>query len=113
MEKLLNVENDWDGEVDCPEVMGPCYLISEKEVATTIKGLQIGKAAAPTGVVREMMKASSGFGTRWMSDLINTIVKEDCIPDDWRRVTWCLCTRGKVIHLCAVHTDLLSDWSSR
>ena len=22
MEKLLNVENDWDGEVDCPEVMG-------------------------------------------------------------------------------------------
>ena len=23
MEKLLNVENDCDGEVDCPEVMGP------------------------------------------------------------------------------------------
>ena len=22
MEKFLNVENDWDGEVDCPEVMG-------------------------------------------------------------------------------------------
>ena len=29
MEKLLNVENDWDGEVDCPEVMGPHCLISE------------------------------------------------------------------------------------
>ena len=28
MEKLLNVENDWDGEVDCPEVMGPWCLIS-------------------------------------------------------------------------------------
>ena len=24
MQKLLNVENDWDGEVDCPEGMGPC-----------------------------------------------------------------------------------------
>ena len=23
MEKLINVENDWDGEVDRPEVMGP------------------------------------------------------------------------------------------
>ena len=23
MEKLLNVGNDWDGEVDCPEVIGP------------------------------------------------------------------------------------------
>ena len=30
MEKLLNVENNWHGEVDCPEVMGPCCLISEE-----------------------------------------------------------------------------------
>ena len=28
MEKLLNVENDRDGEVDCPEVMGLCCLIN-------------------------------------------------------------------------------------
>ena len=32
MEKLLNVENDWNCEVDCPEVMGPHCLISEVEV---------------------------------------------------------------------------------
>ena len=42
---------DWDGEVDCPEVMGPHCLISEEEVAAAIKGLKIGKAAGPTGVV--------------------------------------------------------------
>ena len=29
MEKLLNVENDWDGEVDCPDVMGRCCLITD------------------------------------------------------------------------------------
>ena len=29
---LLNVENDWDGEVDCPEVMGSHCLISEEEL---------------------------------------------------------------------------------
>ena len=52
MEKLPNVENDWDGEVDCPEVMGPRCLISEEEVAAAIKGLKIRKAAGPTGVVR-------------------------------------------------------------
>ena len=72
MEKLLNVENDWDGEVDCPEVMGPHCLISEEEVATAIKGLKIGKAAGPTGVVSEMIKAAGGFGSRWMTDLINS-----------------------------------------
>ena len=43
-----------------------------------------------------------------MTDLINNIVKEGCIPDDWRkRVFWYLCTRGKVIHLCVGHTELL------
>ena len=31
-----------------------------------------------------MMTASGGFGTRWITDLINNIVKEGCIPDDWR-----------------------------
>ena len=46
------------------------------------QGLQIGKTDGPTGVVSEMMKASGGFGTRWMTDLINNIVKECCIPDE-------------------------------
>ena len=76
MEKLLNVENDWDGEVDCPEVMGPCCLISKEEVAAAIKGLKIGKAAVSTGVVREMTKADGGFGSRRMTDLINFDFRE-------------------------------------
>ena len=38
MEKLLNVENEWYGDVDCPEVIGSCCLISEEEVAAAIKG---------------------------------------------------------------------------
>ena len=31
------------------------------------------------------MKAAGGFGSRWMTDLINNIVKEGCIPDDRRK----------------------------
>ena len=79
------MENDWDGEVDCPEVMGPHCLISEEEVAVAIKGLKIGKAAGLTGMVSEMLKVAGGFGSRWMTDLINNIGKEGCIPDDWRK----------------------------
>ena len=45
MEKLLNVEIDWDGEVDCPEVMGPHCLISEEEVAAAIKGKKNGESS--------------------------------------------------------------------
>ena len=36
--------------------------------------IKMGKAAGCTGVVSRMMKASGGFGTRWMTDLINNIV---------------------------------------
>ena len=31
------------------------------------------------------MKSSGGFGSRWMTDMINNIIKEDCIHDDWRK----------------------------
>ena len=106
MEKLLNVENDWDGDVGCPEVIGHCCLISEEEVSAAIKVLKIGKAAGPTGVVSEMMKVSGSFSTRWMTDMINNIAKEGCIPDDWRKSTLVPVYMGKVIQLCAVHTEL-------
>ena len=85
MEKVLNVENEWDGDVDCPEVNGPTCLILEEEDAAAIKLLKVRKAAGPTSVVSKIIKASSGFGTGWMTDLINNIVKEGCIPDDWRK----------------------------
>ena len=45
----------------------------------------MGKAAGATGVVSEMMKAAGGFGSKWMTGLINNIVKKCCIPDDWRK----------------------------
>ena len=64
-----------NGEVDCPDVMGPRCLISEEEFAAAIKGLKTRKAAGSTGVVSEMMKEDGGFGSRWMTDLINNIVK--------------------------------------
>ena len=45
------------------------------------------------------MKAAGGFGSRWMTDLINNIVKEGCILMAGERVSWYMCSKGKVIHL--------------
>ena len=75
--------------------------------------VNIGKAAGPTCVVSEMMKASGGFDTRWMTDLINNIVKEGCFPDDWRKSILVPVYKGKVNYLCSVHTALLNYWSCR
>ena len=41
------------------------------------------------------MQAVGGFGLRWMTDLINNIVKEGCIPDDWRKSTLVPVYKGK------------------
>ena len=85
MEGLLHVENENDSEMICPEVKGHCWLITEEEVVAKIKGLNIGKSADPTSIVSEMMKASGDFGTRCVIDLIDNIVTEGCVPDEWRK----------------------------
>ena len=113
MEKLLIVQNYWGGEVNYPNVMGRCCPISEEEVAAAIKGLKIGKAAGPTGVVCDMMKASGDFDTTWMTDLITALSKMAVFLMIGERVSWCLYTKGKVIHLCVVHIVLLCYWSIR
>ena len=81
--------------MDCPEVMRLCCPISEEEVAVAIKGVKIRKAAGSTGVVSEMMKTSRNFGTRWITDLINNIVKEGCIIDDWGKSIMVSVYKGK------------------
>ena len=42
------------------------------------------------------MKASASFGTRWMTYLINNIVKEGCIPDYLRKSILVPVYKGKV-----------------
>ena len=54
------------------------------------------------------MKASGGFGKRWI-----ILSKKAVFPMIGERVPGCLCTRGKVTVLCAVHTELLSYCSNR
>ena len=56
---------------------------------------QIGKESGPNGVVSEMMKVSDGFCSRWITDLINNIVNEGCIPDDWRKSVLVPVYKGK------------------
>ena len=43
MNKLLNVENDWDGEVDCAEVMWPCCLFRKKRLQRLSPDLKLEK----------------------------------------------------------------------
>ena len=63
MERLLNIENDWDGVLEGDKVEGPCELINEKEVEEAIKAMKAGKAG-PSEVVGEMLKAAGKKGIK-------------------------------------------------
>ena len=56
MERLLNIENDWDGVLEGDKVEGPCELINEKEVEEAIKVMKAGKVGGPSEVVGEILK---------------------------------------------------------
>ena len=49
-ERLMNVENDWDGEVDLAPVEGPWEKVSEKEVWEALKRMKKGKSFGPSEV---------------------------------------------------------------
>jgi len=42
------------------------------------------KAPGMSGLSAEIIQARDGIGTQWLLDICNGIVKEGCIPEDWK-----------------------------
>ena len=82
-ERLMNVENDWDGVMEADMVEGPRERITEEEVKRTIRQMKIGKAAGPSGVVSEMLRAAGQAGIESMTSICNLVVEEGKVPKDW------------------------------
>ena len=71
--------------------------------------MKSGKAAGPSGIAAETLKAAGEDGVLWVTDICNAIVREGKIPTDWRK-SWmvCVCTKEMVMHLNVVLTEVLS-----
>jgi len=54
------------------------------EVATALKKMKRHKAPGLSGLVAEMIQATGDTATQWILDLCNGIMKEGCIPQDWK-----------------------------
>ena len=83
-EKLLNEENEWIDELSAEYVKGPADMISKEEVRLTIQDLKVRKAAGPSGVTGEMIKAAGEQAVGWLTSICNRIVKEETIPESWQ-----------------------------
>jgi len=84
MEKLMNEENEWDHGISAEVKEGPADCIRIGEVAAGLKKMKRHKAPSLSGLTAEMIQAREGIGTQWLLDLCNGIVKEGCIPEDWK-----------------------------
>jgi len=53
-------------------------------VRAALKKMKRHKAPGSTGFVAEMIQTTGDIGTQCLLDLFNGIVKEGCIPEDWK-----------------------------
>ena len=83
-EKLLNEENEWNDELTAGYIEGPADMISKEEIRQAIQGLKVRKAAGPSGVTGEMIKAAGEQAMDWLTSICNGIVKEEAIPGSWQ-----------------------------
>jgi len=80
----MNEENKWDHGISAEVKEGPADCIRIDEVAAAMKKMKRHKAPGLSGLAAEMIQATEGIGTQWLLDLCNDIVKEGCIPEDWK-----------------------------
>ena len=93
-EKLLNTEFPWDREhLEMAEaVAGPAIRIEKEMVREAVNKMK-AKAAGPSAVVAEMLKAAGETGIEMITNLTNQIVR-GVIPADWDLSTIVNCYKG-------------------
>ena len=84
-DKLLNEEFPWNTEslsVEEP-VQGPAIQITNDLVSKAINKMKPGKAAGPSGIIVEMIKAGGDQVVTALTSLFNGIIHEGVVPNGW------------------------------
>ena len=82
----LNVEFSWNpgGLSEVYPVESPSEPTTTAMVGKAINKMSLGKAAGPSGIVAEMLKAAGSSGASMIRDLIKDIIFENRIPSQWQ-----------------------------
>ena len=82
---LLNVEFPWDEDAlpAALPVEGPPPPITDEMVIKALGRMKSGKAAGPSGIIVEMLKAAGSKAIEFLRELITSVVKHGKIPEDW------------------------------
>ena len=85
--RLLNVEFDWDRDHLSNELLleGLPIPITIDMVKKAISKMKSGKAAGPSGIGVEMIKAAGDTSATMIRDLANVIIRDGKVPTDWEQ----------------------------
>ena len=64
-------------------VAGPVQFITPDDVFKSLRRMKNKKAAGPSGVATDMLKAAPDICSKTTADLMNTIIREGNVPADW------------------------------
>ena len=72
---LLNVEFEWPCHLlpEVPPVAGPPACVSAVLICKPLSKMKIGKAAGPSGIIAEMLKASGEEGVELATQLAEAV----------------------------------------
>jgi len=111
MEKLMNEENKWDHRIEATVKEGSADCIRMDEVAVALKKIKRHKAPGMSGPVAEITQSTGDIGIHWILDLCNGILKEGCIPEDWKSSMVLPIHKGKGIQWSVDLTEELNCWN--
>ena len=83
--RLLNVEFEWPSDLlpETPPVEGPPPPVTAALIRKAISKMKCGKAAGPTGIIAEMLKAAGEEGVEVARELVETVICNGTTPKDW------------------------------
>ena len=84
MEKIMNVENEWDHMVEADMVKGPVEGVTDEEVMEALNKMKLGKAAGPSKVNMDMIIASGKFGVGVIKKLCQRVFDGKGMPEEWK-----------------------------
>ena len=95
--KLLNVEFPWPKDTlpDVAPVAGPPPPVTMEQIRKAISKMKCGKAAGPSGIIAEMLKASGEEGVRLLRQLGEDVFSTGVIPEEWQESTILNLFKGK------------------
>ena len=83
--RLLNIEFEWPVD-ELPEVApkaGPPPGVSAAQIHKALTKMKCGKAAGPSGIIAEMLKAAGEEGAELTRQLVEVVFSSGVIPSDW------------------------------